>query len=88
MLKIVHRDIKPSNIMYSPTYGKHVLIDFGCSEVLKETLGQEKVTRFTGATAFCSDEMLNLLSRNESGLIDLYFNDTFAFNKSLKFQYF
>ena len=31
MLQIVHRDIKPSNIMYSPTYEKHVFIDFGCT---------------------------------------------------------
>jgi serine/threonine protein kinase len=28
-LKIVHRDIKSDNIMYSPTYKKNVLIDFG-----------------------------------------------------------
>lgn len=29
LLKIVHRDIKPENIMFSPTFSKVVLIDFG-----------------------------------------------------------
>ena len=88
MLQIVHRDIKPSNIMYSPTYKKHVFIDFGCTEGLKETLGYKNVTKFSGATAFCSDEMLSLLSNNKIGPVDLYSNDVFALKKSYKLQYF
>lgn len=62
MLKIVHRDVKPSNIMYSPTFKKHVFIDFGCTDGLKESLGMRSLTKFTGATGYCSDEMFDLLS--------------------------
>lgn len=81
MLKIVHRDIKPSNIMYSPTFGKNVFIDFGCSSGLKETIGQKKLTKFAGATAFCSPEMFTLLTI-KFGLVDLYFNDIFSLKQS------
>ena len=54
MLQIIHGDIKPSNIMYSPTFKKHVFIDFGCSEGLKKNLGQKKTTNFFGTASYCS----------------------------------
>lgn len=85
MLKVVHRDIKPPNIMFSPTYAKNVFIDFGCSEGLKEALGQKKLTRFTGTTAFCSPEMLTLLI-TKFGLVDLYFNDIFSLKQTFSFE--
>ena len=87
MLKIVHRDIKPSNIMYSPTFQKNVLIDFGCSLGSKETIGQKKMTNFAGATAFCSHEMFTLLTI-KYGFVDLYFNDIFSLKQSFNFQNF
>lgn len=31
ILQIIHLDIKPVNIMYSKTFGKNVLLDFGIS---------------------------------------------------------
>lgn len=61
MLQIVHRDIKPSNIMYSPTFLKYVLIDFGCTDILGESLGKFSLTKFTGSTGYCSDQMFDLL---------------------------
>ena len=35
MLNIVHSDIKPANIMFSPTFNKNVLIDFGIASFVK-----------------------------------------------------
>ena len=37
--KIVHMDIKPENIAYSPHFKKFVLLDFGLSEFIKESVG-------------------------------------------------
>ena len=36
---IVHQDIKPDNIMFSPTYKKTVLIDYGLSKPIDEKIG-------------------------------------------------
>lgn len=63
ILNVVHKDIKPTNIMYSPTFRKDVLIDFGCTEVIREHLGEKTFTKFTGTTAYCSDEILALLKQ-------------------------
>ncbi len=30
-LNIIHKDIKPSNMMFSPSYNKFILTDFGIS---------------------------------------------------------
>ena len=38
-LRFVHSDIKPANIMYSKTFKKNVLIDFGISEMIREKRG-------------------------------------------------
>jgi serine/threonine protein kinase len=32
--KIIHKDIKPSNILYSNSYDKYVLTDFGISHII------------------------------------------------------
>ncbi len=37
--KIIHKDIKPSNVLYSPTYKKFVLSDFGISHPIVEDIG-------------------------------------------------
>ena len=41
-------------------------------------------TKFAGTTAFCSDEMLGLLSKNNEGSVNLYLNDLIGLIKSLK----
>jgi serine/threonine protein kinase len=55
MLQIVHRDIKPLNILYSPTYKKPVFIDFGCSDVIKNTIGSLTMSIFKGTMNYCTD---------------------------------
>ena len=82
MLHIVHRDIKPMNIMFSKSLKKFVFIDFGCSEVLDESIGYKTLAKFVGTTAFCTDELLGLLSQ-QTGLVDLYYNDLFGLLKSI-----
>ncbi len=53
-LSIIHRDIKPCNIMYSPSYQKYVLIDFGISEYVSERPGQNVFASFAGTYYYCS----------------------------------
>lgn len=47
-LHIIHGDIKPDNMMWSRTYKKPVLIDFGLSKVLNEKVGFLTFTSFFG----------------------------------------
>jgi serine/threonine protein kinase len=35
LLQIIHKDIKPANILYSLTYNKVVLIDYGISHTVR-----------------------------------------------------
>ncbi len=63
-LSILHRDIKPDNIMYSPSYGKYVLIDFGISEYTSERPGQTVFTSFAGTYTYCSEEMKRLFTNH------------------------
>lgn len=58
MLHIVHRDIKPGHILYSPTYSKHIFVDFGCTDVIKDPLGKTTYTYFQGTINFCTNELL------------------------------
>lgn len=37
--KIVHSDIKPVNIMFSPSYNKNVLLDYGLCEFTNKNWG-------------------------------------------------
>lgn len=46
--KIIHFDIKPSNIAFSNTFKRWVFIDFGLSEVIKESLGFTSEVSFRG----------------------------------------
>jgi len=51
---IVHFDIKPENIMFSPTFKKAVFIDFGLSEIIKESFGHKSLFKFRGTLEYCS----------------------------------
>ena len=44
--KMVHLDVKNDNIMYSSERKEAVLIDFGFSKFIEESLGNKTYTRF------------------------------------------
>jgi hypothetical protein len=54
MLNIVHRDIKPIHIAYSRTFKKFVFIDFGCSDILDENVGELTETYYRGTIQYSS----------------------------------
>lgn len=53
--KFVHVDIKPSNIAFSNFFNKHIFIDFGLSDIIKETYGKRTITKFRGTVFYCSE---------------------------------
>ena len=59
-LHLVHADIKPENIMYSPGWRKIVLIDFGLSMIIKESVNEKTETYFVGTPHFVGREMKKL----------------------------
>ena len=83
-LSILHRDIKPTNIMYSPSYGKYVLIDFGISKYTNERPGEKMFTSFAGTYSYCSEEMKRLFTHHYSSYVDLYFNDAYGLETSIQ----
>lgn len=84
-MQIVHRDIKPENIMYSPTKNRAVFIDFGMSKLLTEKIGELSSTQFVGTYMLACPEMQTLYHNQCCGLIDLYYNDAYALELSLKY---
>ena len=70
--------------MYSEGLGKIVFIDFGLSELVKENLGTKTESLFKGSYYFVSDEMKNLIVKN-NGFVDLYWNDLYCLKKSIEF---
>jgi serine/threonine protein kinase len=57
-LQIIHFDIKPQNIMYSKSFKKTVLIDFGLSKMISEKVGKlTYVPSFRGTYIYSSNEM-------------------------------
>ena len=82
--KIIHFDIKPENIVFSPHYKKPVFIDFGFSEIIKEGRGFKTFSVFKGTPNFTSPEMLSIMNE-EASFVDLYYNDAFGLNLTLKF---
>jgi tRNA A-37 threonylcarbamoyl transferase component Bud32 len=83
ILKINHNDIKTNNIVYSENFKKLVLLDFGLSEVNDVGLGYMKLELPKGSIDYCCDDMKKLFFDNFSqGLVDLYYNDMIALEKS------
>ena len=74
-LKICHIDIKPANIMYSHSFKKTVMIDFGMSELLKDDHNHLLLTSFPGSYNYASPPMLRLLQCHKIGYVNFYFND-------------
>lgn len=67
--------------MYSPSFGKNVLIDFNCSSVISEKVGEKTLTMFKGTRLNCSEEMEALYYSRKPDLVDLYFNDLVSLKK-------
>lgn len=82
-LKIIHFDIKPDNIMWSPTFKKAVLIDFGLSEIVSIDVGQKMKTHFRGTLNLCSVEMIQTFYSNHKISIDVYNNDIVCFDTTI-----
>lgn len=53
-INLVHMDIKPSNIAFSPTFQKHIFLDFGLSQFITEKIGFKTLTNFVGTIVYCS----------------------------------
>ena len=74
-LHLVHVDIKPENILYSPGWKKIVLVDFGLSMFVKQSVDEETETAFIGTPNYAGKEMQELFEQKTNGLINLYKND-------------
>lgn len=72
--RIVHKDLKPSNIMFSPSLGNFVLIDFGISEFTQREPGEMSFTYREGTPKYMSPELF-CLKKGVLGMADLYYND-------------
>ena len=82
ILKVAHRDIKPTNIMFSRSYNKTVLIDFGGSKVINEPMGVKTYSGYFGTKGFCSNEMVSIINDSRK-CVDLYYNDVFGLVKTI-----
>jgi serine/threonine protein kinase len=75
---LVHMDIKPENMMLSPTYNRHVFIDFGLSQLIPEKVGFESLTNFAGCISYCSTDMAKILCSQKAEYVDLFYNDLYC----------
>jgi serine/threonine protein kinase len=73
-LNIVHCDIKPDNIVISEELGEPLFIDFGLSEIIKESCGFKTLCAFRGTPNYCSPEMIGIIGKG-AAFVDLYYND-------------
>ena len=83
-LGIVHMDIKPENIGWSNEFKKWVFLDFGFARFLDAKIGQKSETGFIGTFNYASKEMKQLYHLRKKGFVDLYYNDLFSLEESLK----
>lgn len=83
-LNITHNDIKPENIIFSPSLNRLVFIDFGLSQSHQQPVGYMKMESGKGSLHYCCDDMKKLmLANNAAGYVDMYYNDIWAFNKTI-----
>lgn len=80
----VHLDIKPENMMFSPTFAKYVLIDFGLSRLIAQKVGEKTLTSFAGSLKYCSEAMRKVYLCGSKGYVDLYHNDAICLLRSLQ----
>lgn len=50
-----------------------------------EPLGSKTLVSFTGSFNYCCPEMLELYLKDELGYINLYYNDAYCLEKSMKY---
>ena len=67
--------------MYSQVYKKNVLIDFNCSSVIGENVGQKTLTLFKGTHNKCHPDMKALYMKKEPAEVDMYYNDIVCWEK-------
>jgi serine/threonine protein kinase len=60
-LRVFHYDIKPDNIMFSPSRGCCVFIDYNLSDMLDVSYGKKVLTMFRGTLDYVSKEMSLIL---------------------------
>ena len=85
--KIIHGDIKEDNIMYSHEHKKNILIDFNCSSVIAENVGEKTSTKFKGTHTRCYKEMQDLYMKKYPGEVDMYYNDIACWEKLEEFSF-
>ena len=83
-LGIVHLDIKPENISWSNKFKKWIFLDFGFARYLDTKIGYKTETNFIGTFNYASKAMKQLYYLQKKGFVDLYYNDLFSLEKSLK----
>ncbi len=82
-LKLTHNDIKTANIVYSKTFRKLVLIDYGLSDVSGVELGFMKMEHRKGSIDYCCEDMRRLFFGSlAEGMVDMYYNDAVGLYKS------
>jgi serine/threonine protein kinase len=82
-LNIVHLDIKPDNISFSPSLNEPILLDFGFSDVVEDSVGKRTKTAFAGTLGFSSPEMVECYNNRCPSYVDVYYNDVFALSNTI-----
>ena len=82
----MHADIKEDNVMLSLQRKELVFIDFNCSIMVKQKIGERTLTKFKGTVTNCSPEMFEVFTTKEYGFVDLYYNDAHGLEMLMKLQ--
>ena len=72
--------------MLSPERRELVFIDFNCSIMVKQKIGERTLTKFKGTVVNCSPEMFEIFTTKEYGFVDLYYNDAYGLEMLMKSQ--
>lgn len=75
--------MKSANILWSPSWEKYALVDFGLSRVVAENVGYRTLTRYLGTYRYTSPEMKKLFILKTLSKVDLYYNDIHGLMKSI-----